>query len=232
MRNARAWLWGLIPLVVIWALANLTTGIAVRNDLTTRTNEQMAQRGQSWARADFSGRDARIVSAAPSPGAKISAIDAAADTRGVRRVSGEGEVLPPRNPYTWSAQRAASGITLQGYAPDDGARQQMRVVAASVAPGVGVESKVELGDGAPKDFGVAVAYALTQLGRLAEGDAALSNTTLTISGRAATRDGYTAFVAAMKTVPPGFTLEFRQCHSAARVAVCVQRDAQRQWRRP
>ncbi len=127
MRNARAWLWGLIPLVVIWALANLTTGLAVKNDLTTRTNEQMAQRGQPWARADFSCRDARIVSAAPSPVAKISAIDAAADTRGVRRVSGEGDVLPPRNPYTWSAQRAAAGVTLQGYAPDDGARQQMRV---------------------------------------------------------------------------------------------------------
>lgn len=203
MRNARAWLWGLIPLVVVWVLANLTTGVAVKIDLTNRANERMAQQGQPWARADISGRDARIVSAAPSPGAKVSAIDAAADTRGVRRVSGEGEVLPPRNPYTWSAQRTASGIVLQGYAPDDAARQQMRKAAAS---GGTVESKVELADGAPKEFAAAVAYALAQLGRLAEGDAALSNNTLTISGRAATREGYAAFVEAMKNVPQGFSL--------------------------
>lgn len=206
MRNARAWLWGLIPLAVLWVLANLTTGVAVRIDLTNRTNEQMARQGQPWARAEISGRDARIVSAAPSPGAKVSAIDAAADTRGVRRVSGEGEVLPPRSPYTWSAQRTATGMALQGYAPDDAARQQMRAAAAAVSPGIAVESKVELADGAPKEFGAAVAYALTQLGRLAEGDAALSNTTLTISGRAATREGYAAFIQAMKGVPQGFSL--------------------------
>ena len=44
------------------------------------------------------------------------------------------------------------------------------------------------------------------MSRLAEGDASLSNTTLSISGRAASREGYNAFVNALKGVPQGFTM--------------------------
>jgi OOP family OmpA-OmpF porin len=206
MRNAKMWLWGLLPLAVVWALGNLTTGPLIKADLVARTNESMAKQGQPWAKADISGRDARIVSAAPSPGAKVSAIAAAVDTYGVRIVSGEGEVLPPRNPYVWSVERSANSLRLKGYAPDDATRGQIRAAAARALPGGAITSQLELADGAPKEFSAATAYALEQLSRLAEGDASLSNTTLSISGRAATREGYNAFVAALKTLPHGFTM--------------------------
>lgn len=206
MRNAKMWLWGLLPLAIVWVLGNLTTGPLIKADLVARTNESMAKQGQPWAKAQISGRDARIISAAPSPGAKVSAIAAAVDTYGVRIVSGEGEVLPPRSPYTWSVERSANALLLKGYAPDDATRGQIRAAAERALPGGAITSQLELADGAPKEFAAATAYALEQLSRLAEGDASLSNTTLSISGRAATREGYNAFVAALKTLPQGFTM--------------------------
>lgn len=206
MRNAKAWLWGLIPLVVIWVLANAVTGPMIKADLTARTDDMMARQGQPWARAQIFGRDARIVSPAPSPGAKVSALAAAVDTYGVRSVSGEGEVLPPRSPFTFSAERASNALTLKGYAPDDATRNGILAAAGRAVPGAAITSQIELADGAPKDFAAATAYALQQLSRLAEGDASLSNTTLSISGRAASREGYNAFVGALKGVPQGFTM--------------------------
>lgn len=206
MRNAKMWLWGLLPLAIVWVLGNLTTGPLIKADLVARTNESMAKQGQPWAKADISGRDARIVSAAPSPGAKVSAIAAAVDTYGVRIVSGEGDVLPPRNPYVWSVERSANALMLKGYAPDDVTRGQIRAAAERALPGGAITAQLELADGAPKEFSAATTYALEQLSRLAEGDASLSNTTLSISGRAATREGYNAFVAALKTLPHGFTM--------------------------
>ena len=44
------------------------------------------------------------------------------------------------------------------------------------------------------------------MGRLAAGDASLSDTTLTISGRAADPQSYAAFVEALKALPKGLTL--------------------------
>lgn len=206
MRNAKAWLWGLIPLILIWVLANAATVPMIKADLTARTDDVMARQGQPWARSQIAGRDARIVSPAPSPGAKVSAIAAAVDTYGVRSVSGEGEVLPPRNPFTWSAERSANALTLKGYAPDDATRNGIVAAAGRLLPGATVSSQIELADGAPNGFAAATAYALEQLSRLTEGDASLSNTTLSISGRAATREGYNAFVEALKRLPQGFTL--------------------------
>lgn len=206
MRNARSWLWGLLPLLVLWWVAAKTLAPVIDTDLTKRANDAIAASGQGWAKVEIEGRDALIGATAPTAGAKAKVVALVQAIAGVRLVSAEGDVNPARSPYLWRADHAPEGLTITGYAPDDATRQTILAEAAKVFPKAKPAAKLEIADGAPSGFAGYTAYALTQLGRLAAGDASLSDTTLTISGRAADPQSYAAFVEALKALPKGLTL--------------------------
>jgi len=207
MKNARFWLWGIIPLLVLWFAALHLSGPKINADLSARVAQELHAAGADWAKAEVLGRDVRIVSAAPDPAARAHAIATADRTLGVRRVGSDVDVLAEQSPFTWRAERKADTLTINGYAPSERVRQNVMAKIAEIFPGVQVDSKIEIAAGAPANFAQIVMFALQQLSRLAEGDASISDTSLAISGRASDLDSYHAIAAAIKALPGGLTIE-------------------------
>ncbi|WP_248310430.1 OmpA family protein [Bosea sp. 117] len=118
-------------------------------------------------------------------------------------------VLPPAvAPFVWSAQRDADGVLLAGYIPLGDARRALLDAVRGAVPGAAISDQLRLADGAPPSEGwlKAVSFALQQLGRLPGGKVALSDTTITIEGKAPDFAAYDALSAARRAVPEGYTL--------------------------
>ncbi len=97
----------------------------------------------------------------------------------------DDRVTPPViKPYTWAARAANRQVTLSGYVPNVRARTDVQNVARDVFKR-DAGGRLDFGDGAPTGFAAVVAAALRELGRLEDGSASLSDTTLTVDGMAA-----------------------------------------------
>lgn len=206
MKNARFWLWGLVPLLVLWFAANQVAGPAITADLSDRVAQALAGRGAGWARIDVQGRDVSIVSTAPDAAAKSAAIKVAIGVDGVRRVNEDVAILPVQAPFTWRAERKNDVLSVSGFVPSDEFRTRLLGEMARIFPGAKVEARLEIAAGAPKNFFDIVMFALGRLGSLVEGDASISDTTLAISGRARDVGGYLSIVESMKAVPKGIVI--------------------------
>jgi OmpA-OmpF porin, OOP family len=97
----------------------------------------------------------------------------------------DDRVTPPLvKPYTWAARSANRQITLSGHVPNARARADVQNAARDVFKR-DAGGRLDFGDGAPTGFAPVVATALKELGRLEEGAASLTDTTLTFDGLAA-----------------------------------------------
>ncbi|MFM9973138.1 MAG: BON domain-containing protein [Beijerinckiaceae bacterium] len=113
---------------------------------------------------------------------------------------------PTISPYTWSATRNGTAVTLSGYVPDDATRAaNVAAVRAAVANAQVTDQQV-LGIGAPNGFSGMTAFAVAQLGRLGSGVASLANTAYTITGLAPSLAIRGDVIATTATLPTGFTL--------------------------
>lgn len=113
---------------------------------------------------------------------------------------------PTQSPYTWSARRDATGLTLAGYIPAESLRAGIVAQARSLFPNVNVVDQLQLALGAPNGFADGVKAALTQLARLASGSATLTNTALNVTGEAAQAAAAEQLRGALASaLPPGFT---------------------------
>ncbi|MCK0195663.1 OmpA family protein [Ancylobacter sp. 6x-1] len=118
-------------------------------------------------------------------------------------------VLPPTvSPFIWSAEREDDGVLLAGYIPLGDARRALLDAVRGAVPGAAISDQLRLADGAPNADGwlKAAAYALQQLGRLPGGKVGLSDTSISIEGRAPDFAAYDALAAARRAVPEGYTL--------------------------
>lgn len=206
MRNARFWLWGFVPLLILWFAANHLVAPDVTADLSNRVAAALEGAGAGWANVEVLGRDVRITATAPDSAGKTTALAAAGGVSGVRRVNENVDVLATQQPFTLRAERKGDSIMLGGYVPGEAARAQVLAEVARLFPGARVEGNLEAAAGAPKNFSQIVTFALTQLGRLSEGDASISDTTIAISGRARDLASYAAFADALKAAPDGITI--------------------------
>jgi OOP family OmpA-OmpF porin len=119
------------------------------------------------------------------------------------------EIYPPRvSPYGWSAARKGEMIALEGFVPSGEARAHVIEKAGAIAAGAAVSDAMRIGSGAPSgDFLGAVDVALAELGKLASGKVALSDSGLSVEG--AGRTNVLAAVIeedAKATLPRGFSL--------------------------
>lgn len=133
----------------------------------TLTDNSLALSGEARSSADY---DAALATAKAAPaGVVVSAL----------------EISPPRvSPYVWSAANNGAIIALSGFVPSNDMRATIVNKAASIASGAAVSDLAQIGGGAPKgDFASATSVALAELGKLAEGKVALTDTKLTIEGR-------------------------------------------------
>jgi len=132
------------------------------------------------------------------------------------------------SPYTWEATLDADKVTLRGYVPSEPVGKAIDAAAKAAFGSDAVTDATKVGNGAPKDFEAAAVEALRALARQQSGSAKLSDSELTLTGKAFTKGGMEAlqsdFAAALprgyrsnldlSQTPPGSPLDRANCDKA------------------
>ena len=97
------------------------------------------------------------------------------------------DILAPEvKPFVWAARNEGGAITLTGMAPTGIAREAIADAAGKLFAGRTIVNQMGIARGAPEgDFVAAASAAMSELGKLATGEARLTDGRLSISGEAA-----------------------------------------------
>lgn len=202
MCNWKNWIWpGLLAVALLTALAMLMRADTIEADLTAKANSGLAA-GHGWASVALDGRDLTLTGVAPSEEAAAEALAIAENAYDVRIARSQTELLPLANPFTLSAVKSASGITLEGNTPDEATGSALAAAAAAVTAG-SVTNNLVVARGAPAGFSDLAGFAIGQLGGLSDGTMALSGSGLTASGTAQTLESYEEVTSALAGTLPG-----------------------------
>jgi outer membrane protein OmpA-like peptidoglycan-associated protein/osmotically-inducible protein OsmY len=203
----RKWVWGLLPLLALWAIANLLQASPIAADLGSRGAQQLASAGHPWASVAIAGRDATLSGEAPTPEAQAAAATAVQSLPGVRRLAANATtVLPVQTPYAWSVAREGNRVTLAGFVPNEATRAAVRATALRLLPGADLVDQLRLARGQPANFDALTGLALEQVGKLSSGKAELAGSDVSVSGVAPSTEVYNTVVAAFGALPQGFRL--------------------------
>ena len=112
----------------------------------------------------------------------------------------------PASPFTFTARREAGRVVLSGFTPDEAARKSVALVMASRFPGDRLVDGRVVADGAAGGFPEAERAAIDTLSTLAEGEVAIVDREIRVSGRML----YAQMAARLKETvprigPPGWT---------------------------
>lgn len=94
----------------------------------------------------------------------------------------DGIKPPMAEPFVFVAELSANTLSLSGSVPSEDARKQVRELSRQLFERPGLDDRLELASGAPKNWEEAVAAALRALCRLDSGKVSLSGLALTIEG--------------------------------------------------
>jgi len=207
-RNA-GWLWGLVPLALLWASANVLNTEAVRRDIETRALAANAVAGAAAGARGVSirvsGRDVYLDGEAVTADGASKALAQLQSEFGVRRVLGGLTQVIAQKPYSWSATRQGSLVTLSGFVPDE----ETATASVSAARALGAELRVDdqqkVAFGAPAGFAELTGTLMRDLGQLSAGKVALDDTRYCVEGTAATPQNFLALrESASAAAPKGF----------------------------
>lgn len=200
MTRPGRWLWGLVPLALLWSTANLFLGEAIERDVGHRAVEVAASvageaPGARPVTAQVDGRDVTISGEALSADGATRAIARLRSEFGVRRALGGLSQVVAQRPYSWSANRQGDGVSLNGFVPDEATAIANVAAVRAVLPALRIDDRQSLAFGAPAGFQAMTKAVLAELPGLAAGKIALDDTRFCIEGRAATPDGFLALTA-------------------------------------
>lgn len=92
-------------------------------------------------------------------------------------------IRPPiADPFVFVADLGANALSLSGSVPSEDSRKQLRELSRQLFRRPGLDDRLELASGAPKNWDEAVAAALRALSKLESGKIALSGLAVTIEG--------------------------------------------------
>jgi OOP family OmpA-OmpF porin len=98
-------------------------------------------------------------------------------------ISAKGAIKPPlADPFIFVADLDANALSLSGSVPSEIARNELRELSRQLFRRPGLDDRLELASGAPKDWSEAVIVALRALSQLDSGKVALSGLAVTIEG--------------------------------------------------
>jgi OOP family OmpA-OmpF porin len=200
------WWPGLIPLVVLWALAAWISTAALESDLAGRSTAALRDTVLDKTRIEVSGRDVSLAADAFSEDGRRSALASVEAVPGVRLVNDETRLVPEARPFVWSAERDVARVTLGGNAPLPASKSRLLEAARAGLGGVDVADQMNLARGAPPRFDNAALLLLDQIGKLKDGKVAISDATISVSGMARDLGGREAIAAALKNLPEGFSV--------------------------
>ncbi|HEY5794088.1 MAG TPA: OmpA family protein [Bosea sp. (in: a-proteobacteria)] len=202
MARPGRWLWGLVPLALLWSTANLFIGEAIEHDVGRRAVVAAATvageaPGARPVTAQVDGRDVTISGEALSADGATRAIARLRSEFGVRRALGGLSQVVAQRPYSWSANRQGDVVSLNGFVPDEATAIANVAAVRAVLPALRIDDRQSLAFGAPAGFQAMTKAVLAELPALAAGKVALDDTRFCIEGRAATPDGFLALTAAV-----------------------------------
>ena len=116
---------------------------------------------------------------------------------------------PVAAPFIWRVSRQGGQAQISGYAPSEDARRVMGDAVKALFAGVQVSDQVRLASGGPPSdiWTAAVTFALTQVSRMAQGEASVLTGAVTLSGEAADSASYASLRDALKAPPPGVKVD-------------------------
>lgn len=209
MARQAGWLWGLVPLALLWAAANTLNTEPVRRDIEARALAAGAAAGTaSGARGvsvRVSGRDVYLDGEAVTADGASKALAQLQSEFGVRRVLGGLTQVIAQKPYSWAAMRQGNLVTLSGFVPDEVSAMATLGAARALGPELRVDDQQKIAFGAPAGFAELTAALMGDLGRLSAGKVALDDTRYCVEGTAATPQSFQALREGAGAAPKGFT---------------------------
>lgn len=119
--------------------------------------------------------------------------------------------LPVSNPYKFTASYAGGDVVLSGVVPDRETQASVIREAGKFAGDGTVIDHLGLASGVPDTFSRKISFALEQLARLDEGSVSLSDSTISIKGRAKSPADYAILDRIMAdTLPAGLVIATRE----------------------
>ena len=205
-RWSSKWWPGIIPLVVLWALAAWTSTAPLEADLAARSTSALKDTVLDKTRIEVSGRDVSFAADAFSEDGRRGAVAAVEAVPGVRLVDDETRLIPEAKPFVWSAERDVARVTLGGSAPLPASKTKLLEAARAALGGVEVVDQMQMSRGAPPRFDAAALLLVDQIPKLKEGKIAMSDGKVSLSGMARDLGGREAIAAALKNLPEGFSI--------------------------
>jgi len=193
-----------LPLLIVWLVANFVMTERVEADLAARADAAVGSILDKPS-VTVAGRDAILTGVAFSAQGSENALNAVLATPGVRLVAAVIPVVPVAKPYRFRGKRDGDRLVLSGNVPHPGVRARLLQDAKVSAPGVTVVDEMTYAQGAPDEFETIAAYGLTEAGKLADAEISLSDSAYSIAGRASTGAIYRAALAAARQLPAGAT---------------------------
>jgi OmpA-OmpF porin, OOP family len=203
-RWSSKWWPGVIPLVIVWALAAWTSTSPMEAELAARSASALNATVLDKSRIEVSGRDVTFAADAFSEEGRRNAVAAVEGVAGVRLVNDETRLAPEVKPFVWSAERDVARVTLSGNSPLPASKGKLLEAARASLGGVEVIDQMNLSRGAPPRFDNAALLLIDQIAKLKDGKIVLSDTNVTLSGMARDLGGREAIAAALKNLPEGF----------------------------
>ena len=209
--NPLRWLWGVLPLTLVWWVGVLANQPRVEEDLAQRANEHLARNNLGWANVVFKGRDGSILGRAEEESDQRRPATEVAKVWGVRSLEDRIEVLQLIKNYAWHAATRDNALALTGHVPNEAARKAIVAAARSAFPKHQIDDKMELARGAPdqKVFLGGTAFALRQLAALKPGGrASLEGAAFAVEGEADSSKSYESVRSAIGSgLPQGVSLK-------------------------
>jgi OmpA-OmpF porin, OOP family len=206
LRVVRKWWPGLIPLAILWALAAWFNTVPFEANLAGRTALALRETILDKTRVDAAGRDLTVTADAFSEDGRRSSVAIAEAVPGVRLVRDQTRIIDEAKPFTWSAERNVSRLTLTGNVSLPAVRARLNEAARGIAGGVEVADQMTFARGVPQRFEGAVLLLIEQLGRMRDGKVTLSDTSVRLSGIARELGGREAIAASLRNLPEGYTV--------------------------
>jgi OmpA-OmpF porin, OOP family len=206
LRVVRKWWPGLVPLVILWGLAAWFNTVPFETDLAARTARSLRETILDKTKVDAAGRDLTVTADAFSEDGRRSSIAIAEAVPGVRLVRDQTRIIDEAKPFSWTAERNVSRLTLAGNVSLPAVRARLNEATRGIAGGVEVADQMAFARGVPQRFEAAALLLIEQLGRLRDGKVTLSDTSVRLSGIARELGGREAIAAALRNLPEGYTV--------------------------
>lgn len=197
MSQPARWLWGLIPLALLWGAGNLGLGSAIERDVGERAVQAVAAiagktPGARPVVAQVDGRDVTIGGEVLSTDGATKAMAQLRSEFGVRRALGGLSQVVAQKPYSWFAGRQADTVTIGGFVPNLDTATANLAAASAAMPGLRVDDRQTVAFGAPEGFAAMTKAMIAELPKLSSGRIALDDGRFCIEGKAVSPEAFLA----------------------------------------